>query len=53
MLLNICITTSALLIEKDYLQSMSIEKFLVENGEAICFFGEAIVHLHYNVSSAP
>ena len=32
---------------------MIIEKFPVENGEAICCFGEAIVHLDYSVSSAP
>ena len=36
----------------DYLPSISFEKFLVENGEAICCFGEAIAHLDYSVSSA-
>ena len=25
----------------------------MENGEAICCFGEAIVYLHYSVSSGP
>ena len=29
------------------------KKLLVENGEAICCFGEAIVYLHYSVSSGP
>ena len=40
-------------MESDYLPSISFEKFPVENGEAICCFGEAIVHLDYSVSSAP
>ena len=50
MLLNICIIMSALLLREEL---SAIYEFLVENGEAICCFGEAIVHLDYSISSAP
>ena len=33
--------------------SLSWEKLLVENGEAICSFGEAIAFYDYNISSNP
>ena len=50
-LLHSMIIASALLLLFE--SSISFEKFWVENGEAICCFDEAIVHLDYSVSSAP
>ena len=41
------------LIESENYLSTGFKNIRLENGKAICSFGEAIVYLNYNVSSAP
>ena len=51
---NSMIIASALQVPFSFdLWALSWEKLLVENGEAICSFGEAIAFYDYSVSSGP